>query len=1163
MLPHWFKDKFPKSKFPTGESILKYLNSKEGKEILTGIGFRIPTQALSSVEVFRVKGFLPQYMGSTVIVPSEITSKAGSDFDIDKLNMYLKSVYVDSEGEVKLIRSHGGEETTKAFYAQVYDDVFRKRIERITKNVDINRLIDVFRVIDNIETEEEAISDEDIMTALSEEDYKLFDDNREVFEQIRDLALAKELDTADYLSKIQNASLSVELKNDFVKDMYKKSLENEYYSSLERLVTLPEVFDQLISPVGDAGLSKVAAELNELRGYDETSIKNRLLDRNYMTNLRHAFVIAKKWVGISAVNITSLSLKQKSKVVIDPSRFSSASAEDIVYLGNGKVQLPHNEVDGMISLSGTTVAGGTELISDRYSGYATSFVDVAKDPYILDIIQSDLVVGIFMFLENIGAGKHTAYFLNQPIIAEYLKMLDSKGAKTLFNTDNINRIRAEFGITDEHRGLRDGVIDQSVFKDNIRIFYQYGKNFPKTSDFISEQSNVLDEFFKYAKMSSHAFKFTQATNYDTTRVTNGDHFAKKQWETEIAEESNIISNVKNILNTTFIGRQERLLNSLMSATGSFLKLEDRKLRAITEKVLKPYGTKEFISADVFNRISNKLKSSFLDFIIQNKSSINDEIYDLVVNGETALVAELETLKQKYPEMDILRELEAVSGERPNGAKSIKISVNIKDAYDENRYTGMLRELRDENEELRSFYEKLIKVSIIQGTAPSAISIRNIIPLEDYADIVGPIMSQLVADPSLEIFATGMFQKNQFKDDSIVPTVNPNFRRASMNVGGSWIEQPAVKIDPYGNEIFVHTTQAFPNLPLRGIKATDRKILVLTAKYQSEAVQHDIIKVPRIVTDAYGERVDMITSMTVTDSDFVAMKKRGDYTLNNLYGYQKVRYASGEPFNIADNKNNDEQYVYKLINLLGDGNRAAEYYPDNRMSVIDNASAKIDNEMTDAEIVEIYEGKVPTKPNPIVKQPIVVSSKEIEIATLERNIAERSQLRDLALENDNHILIAKELPKITPASAKKETGTKVGTVKDINPNLLSTKGVTVEQAAHNIWENNFSGEGLFAPMSVEEIRDVIIEILQTGKNNYIDEISGQREINELKIQLSNLKVSAPTNYNELNEFTEQEKESKLINFAEKYNMSKEQALEYINEALVKDRESVINKLKDCF
>jgi hypothetical protein len=84
MLPHWFKNKFGNM---TGDQILEYLNTDEGRKILTGIGFRIPTQALSSVEVFRVKGFLPQYMGYTVIVPSEITTKAGSDFDIDKLSI--------------------------------------------------------------------------------------------------------------------------------------------------------------------------------------------------------------------------------------------------------------------------------------------------------------------------------------------------------------------------------------------------------------------------------------------------------------------------------------------------------------------------------------------------------------------------------------------------------------------------------------------------------------------------------------------------------------------------------------------------------------------------------------------------------------------------------------------------------------------------------------------------------------------------------------------------------------------------------------------------------------------------------------------------------------------------------------------------------------------
>jgi hypothetical protein len=55
LLPHWFKNKFGKL---SDEEILKKLNSSEGRKILTGIGFRIPTQSLSSIEVFRVKGFL-------------------------------------------------------------------------------------------------------------------------------------------------------------------------------------------------------------------------------------------------------------------------------------------------------------------------------------------------------------------------------------------------------------------------------------------------------------------------------------------------------------------------------------------------------------------------------------------------------------------------------------------------------------------------------------------------------------------------------------------------------------------------------------------------------------------------------------------------------------------------------------------------------------------------------------------------------------------------------------------------------------------------------------------------------------------------------------------------------------------------------------------------
>lgn len=62
---------------------------KVDKDLLSGVGFRIPTQSLASAENIIIKGFLPKSMGDAIVVPSEITGKAGSDFDIDKLNLYL------------------------------------------------------------------------------------------------------------------------------------------------------------------------------------------------------------------------------------------------------------------------------------------------------------------------------------------------------------------------------------------------------------------------------------------------------------------------------------------------------------------------------------------------------------------------------------------------------------------------------------------------------------------------------------------------------------------------------------------------------------------------------------------------------------------------------------------------------------------------------------------------------------------------------------------------------------------------------------------------------------------------------------------------------------------------------------------------------------------
>jgi hypothetical protein len=89
LLPNFFKELF-----------------KDGQEIniaeldprlLQVIGFRIPTQSMAQIANIRIAGFLDPQWGDMIVVPSEIVAQAGSDFDIDKLNLFLANYYIDKK----------------------------------------------------------------------------------------------------------------------------------------------------------------------------------------------------------------------------------------------------------------------------------------------------------------------------------------------------------------------------------------------------------------------------------------------------------------------------------------------------------------------------------------------------------------------------------------------------------------------------------------------------------------------------------------------------------------------------------------------------------------------------------------------------------------------------------------------------------------------------------------------------------------------------------------------------------------------------------------------------------------------------------------------------------------------------------------------------------
>jgi hypothetical protein len=850
MLPNWFKKKLGRDM--TDEEFNKFAKTDEGREILTGIGFRIPTQGLNSMDVFVVKGFLPSYMGKTVVVPSEITTKAGSDFDIDKLNTYLKNVYVTGDGKVKLVPYFGlGEEAKKKMGKWLIEN--------------------------------------DLTTILTDTDYAEYGDREDDYGAIAD-------------------------------KLYKQSLENEYYSALQELLTIPQNFKRLMTPNNSKPLEKIATKLDTLRGFNEGNVKNQLINRVFLTGLRHSFVTAKAWVGIAATNITGHSLFQKEKMyVIDPSM---------------TMVLPHNKVDvdgaSHISLSGRLDQDG-EFISDKLSMYANSFVDVANDPYIFKIIYSDRLVSTFLFLERAGVSmENVAMFMNQPIIREYMNYLDSINASRsgIYKNNNISYVKKMFPASVDL--IKNVAININNFEGNISTYASKGS---LTEIENAEQQAILAEFLKYAKLSDALFNITQATNYDTSSFKNADDLHRKQLRTDIEEALSMISSPKKILDISFLRGIERALDRATDALGAILKFNQFEFRGVIEDAINVYAANQYLGAEKFTKIAEKLSASFLDYIIQTKIANKLDVNELTASVES-VANRIRKAKGQHPEVKMLQLFITEAPDRPGAPKTIALRSNPKEAFDENLHIGYMREMRD-NPATADLYKDVVKVAILQGTYQSAVSIKNIVPLEDYAKVVSPIISPLQVDEDIRNFARGRkFERSNWKDENIVPRVTPTIDDENENELGE---------DIYGNVINQYFYKNFSGIASLGINEADRSILLVSIS--SKGSNNDVLVIPGIFK-MKDEMIDFMRGETITPGDIASRRAQGDRSMDLVHGYMKVRDAFGKPILNPDNK-----FVYKRINLLGDGQYLTEHYVDNRPSAVDNGTYKVEAEIPDYAIVE--------------------------------------------------------------------------------------------------------------------------------------------------------------------------------------------------------------------
>jgi len=956
--------------------LLKYLNTtKEGQKILSGFAFRIPTQKQNSMEVFVIKQFLPKEFGDSVILPAGMVAKTGGDYDIDKLTMYLKNIYKDATEKPKLIPFYGYGEQAKTKFRELYNEIVDTKLSIAeTKLAKQSRLQSLFGDIALGIGSDKTIAK---WTGLFKEWFadQLVDGKLPV-QVIEDIFMNRIERLNKKIDKLTDRDLQDVMEDITVEQWYKKSLQNEFIDSSQQLAVNVNNYDRLIKPNSAKQLSDLADEVARAttgKSFDYTDVGN-MLDRTFMSRLRQAFVSGKYAIGIAAVNQTNHSLNQRQLIYIDLTKLKNTFPDDKVWLQDGKIMFQkYNKafVNGasVASLSGIKNAAGQD-ISDIISQFVDGYVDISKGPWIMELGATPNVTSTWLFLAKIGVPIDTvAYFMNQPIVRDYLKSIEVAGYSYLFMDSFVKNMKIQYSTTSKGK-LTSLPSTESLKKTMGKSVINEDTTKKLTPNEKLEQQFILDEFLKYAKMSEHLFHVTQGTNFDTASLNDPYLIFKKFKQLEKAQKT-IIGNVDQLLSESFVGNLGQNIKEMREALATLLKSDQPQVREIIQKLLEPYVD---MQDDDFVQLANKAVANLFDYAVQTNQSLNREITDILIkNGGVG--KQIQTLMDKirkepthalYDNYLVGHEgiMKAIASRKGSeeGVNNIKI-VGLSKAYDQNNMIYAFRQLRDYMKEDNSnLYNRIVQLAVLQsGLGRSSMSFTSVLPHEDFENIYNATLGQLESLDLSAFNTLNIFQRENWNDDSITPYARAAWTRSKKYNPGMEFLSP--KIKSYIKDGTIPQVMNIRQLS----KEAKFSHMVFTWEKQMELITKE--------NKAQYKNLHGWALLKKVKSD---MRSKGDYSYINKGLFEKVTDAKGIPLETSYTISNPDgdvvvkQFVYKMINAWGDGQRANEFYNKDKESVIDNGFIKVpvkDNvslKDTNQRIIDIFSGKKPNQIAPVMK-----------------------------------------------------------------------------------------------------------------------------------------------------------------------------------------------------
>ena len=337
----------------------EWLNEGRNREMITMIGVRIPVQGLNSMEFMEVYEFLDPSAGSIIVPPTEIVTKSGADFDIDKLtvmmpniatingqpalfntgkttktkeqllkeldtvNVKIDNVYTKYKEEFE--KTHAGETELSEEDKALFKKANKQLAEEQSTIRSLMHRKDLLRGKSGNEVELKALNRE--LSAAVNRKNKIqedLQDKSQAFEEFVKISMTDKATKAGRKAELEESLKSRDQLRQELNSLSAGAIQNDILNNIKNILSLPENYNSLLTPNStdiltkdeegkkDNSLATKAGKINStytsLRNGEKTMSPTRVLEVGYNLYKHSSNRVGKETLALGAIDNTYNSL---------------------------------------------------------------------------------------------------------------------------------------------------------------------------------------------------------------------------------------------------------------------------------------------------------------------------------------------------------------------------------------------------------------------------------------------------------------------------------------------------------------------------------------------------------------------------------------------------------------------------------------------------------------------------------------------------------------------------------------------------------------------------------------------------------------------------------------------------------------------------------------